>query len=89
MCFGCGSNQYTQGCLTCNSNTTCTSCLTGLTLDNQNQCTAPVIYQYDSPHKVIYIGLIVLFSLICVVIIGLIGYNCYKDRKSKNNGGLY
>jgi hypothetical protein len=60
-----------------------------MVLNSQNQCTAPIIYQYDSPHKAVYIGLIVLFSLISVVLIGLIGYTCYKDRKSKSAGGLY
>jgi hypothetical protein len=46
VCFGCGSNPETQGCQTCLTNTTCSSCLYGLVLNNKTQCSAPVIIVY-------------------------------------------
>lgn len=89
VCFPCGSTTETVGCMICNPDQTCNTCLLGLELNSQNQCVAPVIYQYESKNLALYISLIVVLSLGCLVLIACLGYHCYQRKKNASMGGLY
>lgn len=84
-CFACGSTNITYGCAVCYPSATCEICQAGLVLSSSNICVAEIVDQ--SNDNGFYIVLIVIISVACVGLFGLVIYNQYK--KSTENQGLY
>ncbi len=84
-CFPCGGTNLTVGCAVCTSDMVCQVCQDGLVLNEQKICIAETIDETKT--NGLYIVLIVILSVSCAGLLGLIGFNLYK--KNQENQGLY
>lgn len=87
QCLACGYTNNTIGCQKCSTTGVCQSCQNGLILNQSNMCQAPVIDAATSSHKGIYVALLVIFSVLCAILLGLIIYNIVIKRNE--NQGMY